>query len=185
MLEHLGLPIQAVKSTELDGVFILNTSFKQADGTPLSIYYAKPKSAKVWFLSDGNSLMTSLQGTNMVLRPGVLKQLVNSYGLKLSDTLMVFDDSEEELPKRVSRFIQCANAIDGVVRMWQLTAPVRIDAPREGETNVDDAALQRCPDAVRGSKSGKAKGHARVASNRKGSAVSAKRKVSRVRKAKR
>jgi hypothetical protein len=107
--------------------------FLRMDGKPLTIFLAKPKGSTRWVLSDGNQTLSDFSGTGWSLRPAMLTQLVKSYGLKLSDTLMVFEDSDRLLDIRIQVFIQCAVAIDGILRMWGLSSPPRVNAPKEGK----------------------------------------------------
>jgi hypothetical protein len=101
-------------------------------------------------LSDGNSILLETQGTNISLHPGMLRQLVNSYGLKLSETMMVFEDSDDPLDVRVLRFLQAVIAIEGILRMWGLNSRVRVDAPREGENSnaIKERNIERGNNAV-------------------------------------
>lgn len=133
--ESISLDVQfhVVAGTPGAYAYRIVAPFLRMDGKPLAIFLAKPKGSARWVLSDGNQTLSDFSGTGWSLRPAMLTQLVKSYGLKLSDTLMVFEDSDRLLDIRIQVFIQCAVAIDGILRMWGLSAPPRVNAPKEGK----------------------------------------------------
>jgi hypothetical protein len=67
----------------------------------------------------------------------MLSALAATYGLKLTEDLSLFDDGTGDFAERKYRFAQCLVAMDGVLRMWGASAPVRIDPemePNDGKT---------------------------------------------------
>jgi len=138
---YISVMVDLLPEPTGNGILKVISPFRRMDGYPFSIFMVKPKKSQKYVLSDGNSILLETQGTNISLHPGMLRQLVNSYGLKLSETLMVFEDSDDPLDARVLRFIQAAIAIEGILRMWGLNSRVRVDAPREGEEPNADTKL--------------------------------------------
>lgn len=124
-LDPLAIRLERTVYEGVEDAWRIVTAFLDLSGNQIAFFEYPSKDAAVTVLSDGGVFMRRVDQQGLLVKPQVLQFLVNSYGLKVSQDLMVYDDSKGPIDVRIARFVQCLLALDGVLRMWQASAPIR------------------------------------------------------------
>lgn len=107
--------IVVTKLDVIPGVRI-ESSFKDRNGAPF-VSYAYSIKRKI-YLTDGGSIVGTLQKSGMTVEMKLVQAMLRSYGLDLVDNDSVIEQSDRPLNERVAALFQAWAAVDGVMRTW-------------------------------------------------------------------
>jgi hypothetical protein len=127
----MSLDLRTEMVPSVDKAYQVFSGWMKADGSEITFYATMPEGSTTWILQDACTFLKDAWQAGVVLKPMLLKSLANSYGLKLTEDLALFDDTPGDLPARKWKFAQCMVAMDGCLRMWGVSAPIRINPEME------------------------------------------------------
>jgi hypothetical protein len=102
----------------VEGAIKLQSSVFDRNGDPFVFYAYRRAAAKKLYLTDGGTILKTLQKAGMEVQMKLLQSLMRSYGLIITQDGCVVDESDRVLWKRVLALFQAWSAADGVLRTW-------------------------------------------------------------------
>ena len=111
--------VKPIKVTrEFPGIHRISLPFKDLLGEPFYLWVFRHKQTNQIVLSDGRFLTRVLANATGSINLQAVQVLVKTYGLSLMEDESVMEISDRPIAVRVTEFLQCIVAVDGVYRMW-------------------------------------------------------------------